>query len=430
MVHDSAELIGRAIGNALLAGPWERESMRARAAEAAHPRAWLRPLVAQILAAYPAPPVERPSELAGFIAACPVLVTALTRARRPIRIAQLPMVQARMALRRPWPVPELDDVPALAALLGVELDQLDWFADVKGLQRRAPAGPLHHYRYRWTLARTGRRRLLEAPRPRLRALQRAVLDQILALVPAHPAAHGFVPGRSAVTAARPHLGAGTLISLDLAAFFTSLTAGRVHGLFRAAGYPQPVSRTLTGLCTTRTPLYVLREADWLSRSAFQQPHLPQGSPASPALANLCLLRLDRRMTGYAEASGLTYTRYADDLAFSGDDRIRPDRVIRAVTAIIESEGLRVQPAKTRIRRSFQRQQVTGIVVNQRMGTGRREYDQLRALLHNCARLGPDSQNRLQHSDFRSHLLGRIGWVQQLDRGRAERLMAEFDQIVW
>ena len=90
----------------------------------------------------------------------------------------------------------------------------------------------------------------------------------------------------------------------------------------------------------------------------------------------------------------------------------------------------MQPGKTRVRRAHQRQLVTGIVVNQRPNLAREDFDALKALLHNAVRFGPESQNRERHPDFRAHLLGRIGWVQQLNPDRAARLRASFDRIVW
>jgi RNA-directed DNA polymerase len=101
-----------------------------------------------------------------------------------------------------------------------------------------------------------------------------------------------------------------------------------------------------------------------------------------------------------------------------------------VERIAGSEGLRVQPAKTRIRRGFQRQEVTGIVVNDHPNLLRADYDRLRAVLHNAARHGPAGQNRDGHADFRAHLLGRIAWATQLNPGRGQRLAAAFDAIEW
>ena len=123
-----------------------------------------------------------------------------------------------------------------------------------------------------------------------------MLDEVLGPLPVHAAAHGFVPGRSVHTFAALHPGQAALVRLDLRAFFTSITAGRIYGLFRTAGYPEPVAHTLTALCTTRTPHAVS------GRIEHRTPHLPQGAPTSPALANLVAFRLDRRLTGLAAAS--------------------------------------------------------------------------------------------------------------------------------
>ncbi len=442
--------LARGLGNAFLAGPWQAAGLRDRAAEVIGARRrWVRGLVALVLEAYPRPPVDRPRELAAFIAGRELLGEVLADAAvrgRPVPVRHIVPAPTRMAHRR-WPVPVLDGEADLAALLGLEVGELTWFADVHGWQRRAPAGPLHHYRYTWQTTSSGRPRLLEAPRPRLRQLQRTLLEQVLNLIPVHPAAHGFVAGRSAVTAAAEHTGADVVISLDLRSFFSSLTAGRVYGVFRAAGYPQPVAHQLTGLCTTRTPVFALAAmppippgtvdpgrrvtARFEQRQLLAAAHLPQGAPTSPALANLCVARLDRRLAGYARAGGAAYTRYADDLVFSVSGRgSSPDRLIRTVTAIVAAEGLRVQPDKTRVQRAHQRQSVTGIVVNSRTNLARDEFDTLKALLHNAVRHGPAGQNRDGHADFRSHLLGRIGWVQQLNPERGRRLRESFDAISW
>jgi RNA-directed DNA polymerase len=97
---------------------------------------------------------------------------------------------------------------------------------------------------------------------------------------------------------------------------------------------------------------------------------------------------------------------------------------------VASEGLLLQPDKTRVQRAHQRQVVTGIVVNAHPNLARADFDILKAWLHNAVRYGPDSQNRAGHPDFRSHLLGRIGWVEQLNADRGRRLRESFDAITW
>jgi hypothetical protein len=339
-----------------------------------------------------------------------------------------------------WPVPPLHGLDALADLLGTDPARLAWYADTAGMQRRAGAGPLHHYRYRW-LERPGRvPRLLEVPLPGLRARQRLLLDQVVGLVPADGAAHGFVPGRSAATGARVHVGAATVICLDLASFFASVTAGRVYGILRTAGYPEPVAHALTGLCCTASPVSTITAMPpggapgdrFALRRLLARPHLPQGAPTSPHLANLCAYRLDRRLDGYARSCGVRYTRYADDLAFSGPAELarRGPAFVAAVSRIIAAEGFRVNPAKTRIRRASDRQQVTGIVVNEHLGVTRADHDRLRAVLHNCARTGPAAQNRTGHGDFRAHLTGRVAWVESLDPRRGALLRAVLEAVDW
>src|SRR5262249_40986091 len=152
----------------------------------------------------------------------------------------------------------------------------------------------------WLTSRSGKRRLLEAPRPRLKAIQRFVLHEILDHVPAHDAAHGYRRGRSIVTFAEPHAGRCLVLRMDLRDFFPSVSAARVRAVFRAGGYPREVAACLAGLCTNATPAGVWPAGtDDNTRRRFRSPHLPQGAPTSPALANLCAYGLDRRLTGLA-----------------------------------------------------------------------------------------------------------------------------------
>lgn len=417
------ERLARALAGAFLAGRWTERALTDRGRTVTGPgQPWLPAVVREVLRAYPWAPADRPRELAAVIAAH-LPPGPLPAPRRwyaaPTRMGP----SAR-------PGPALDTVGSLAALLGLTTGELDWYADVRGLQRRAAGLRLQHYRRRWLARPGGGVRLLEVPRPRLRALQRRILDEVLAALPVSPWAYGFVPGRSAPAGAARHAGAAVVVTLDLATFFASVTAPRVYGLFRSAGYPEPVAWRLAGLTTVATPVAVLAGAPAGQRAALAVAHLPQGAPSSPALANLAAGRLDRRLAGLAAAAGATYTRYADDLTFSGDATLGAGRMIDAAGRIAVEEGFRLQPAKTRVQRAGGRQTVTGIVVNAHPNVGRDDYDALRAQLHNAAVHGPASQNRAGHPDFRAHLLGRIAWVAAVNPARGERLRAAFDRIAW
>jgi RNA-directed DNA polymerase len=165
---------------------------------------------------------------------------------------------------------------------------------------------------------------------------------------------------------------------------------------------------------------------------LRQPHLPQGASTSPALSNLAAWRLDVRLAALASSYGATMTRYADDLAFAGDRAFR--RSLRfflpQVGAIALEEGFRINHRKTRVMPRSRRQQLCGLVVNEKPNLPRREVDNLRALLFNAARFGPQSQNRERHPRFRAQLEGRIGHVASIHPARGQRLRALFERIRW
>ena len=337
-------------------------------------------------------------------------------------------------------VPLLATSTALAAWLEIEPRRLLWYADITGRNRKHPPGPLRTYRHRWLAKPGGRARLLEIPNSRLKAIQRKILAEILNQVPAHPAAHAFRPGRSAISNAIPHCGREVVISFDLVDFFPSIPAARVHRLFRSLGYPEPVARLLAGLCTTRLPTDVWERrpnpsldgsdrATWLRIS---DRHLPQGAPSSPAIANLAAHRLDRRLTGIAKRLEATYTRYADDLTFSGDGTLarRAKRLAHLVAVVAGEEGFTLNFRKTRVMRRGSRQQVTGVIVNVHPNHPRAEFDRLKAILTNCVRHGPSEQNRDKHADFRAHLAGKIAHLAAINPVRGRKLWAMFDKIVW
>ncbi len=400
---------------------------------------WMSKIVRAVLAACPHPPIGRPRELAGFVldtTAFREFVDRESKRGTPVAVRRFALAPAGMGPHS-WPVPQLDDLAALAELLELPLDHLVWSADVRGLQRRTPPGPLHLYSHRWIERPKSPPRLIESPTPLLRAVLRRVLNEILVWVPVHPAAHGFVPGRSAVTNASMHVGAPAVLCLDLRTFFATITAPRVNGIVTSMGYSESVAWTLAALCTHQTPAFVLAQMPaggdssqrHLLRSRLRTRHLPQGAPTSPILANLACFGLDQRLGGYAEAAGLTYTRYADDLSFSGP-RLEKFHLIRAVASIASEEGFALNPTKTRLRSTHQRQEVTGIVVNERLNGPREYYDQLRAVLCDAQRNGVDAANRDGHPNLRRHLDGRISWVESLNPSRGARLRAQYDAIVW
>ena len=235
-----------------------------------------------------------------------------------------------------WGVPSIESAAALAEWLGIKAGELEWFSDLKGLAYRKSSPKLGHYHYRVLAKGNGSVRLIEAPKLRLKELQRQILTGILEKIPVHSAVHGFVKGRSIKTFVAPHVGKRVVLKMDLQEYFPSFRAARIQTFFRTLGYPESVADLLGGICTNAVPRRVwgdltrgfdpsrMQEA----RVLYSRPHLPQGAPTSPALANLCTYRVDWRLVGLAKSVGANYTRYADDLAFSGDEAL--EKANRAV----------------------------------------------------------------------------------------------------
>jgi RNA-directed DNA polymerase len=331
-----------------------------------------------------------------------------------------------------WDVPRIESVGALCDWLWLEPGQLEWFADLKGLCYKNDRPRINHYHYRVLSKRDGNIRLIEAPKPRLKKLQGQILTEILERIPPHPSVHGFIKGRSIRTFAAPHAGQRVVLRMDLSDFFPTFAAARIQTLFRTMGYPEPVADLLGGICTNAAPRDLCRGFPTESRGLYSRPHLPQGAPASPALANLGSYRLDCRLSGLAESAGASYTRYADDLAFSGGEEFekRVERFSTHVAAILLEEGFTVNHRKTRIMRQGVRQHLAGLVVNQHMNVRRSDFDLLKATLTNCVRLGPDTQNRSDHPSFRAHLEGRVGFVESINPPKGKRLRAILERIQW
>ena len=332
-----------------------------------------------------------------------------------------------------WDLPAIESVAALTEWLQLNPGELEWLADLKGVLRHERPGKLVHYHYRLLTKATGEIRLIEAPKSRLKHIQRQILARILDKIPAHSAAHGFVSGRSIRTFTAPHVGRRIVLKMDLRDFFPSLAAARIEAFFRTAGYPELVADLLAGLCTNWSPRALwpgpeFREA----RDLYCRPHLPQGAPTSPALANLCFYRTDCRLAGLASSAGAVYTRYADDLAFSGDDEFARgvERFAAHVAVIVREEGFAVNHRKTRVMRQGVRQQLAGLVLNDRPNVKRAELDRLKATLTNCVRSGPEGQNRERHPQFRAHLEGRVNFVETVNSARGKQVRTIFDRIRW
>jgi retron-type reverse transcriptase len=434
----------QALASSILAGEAAAEKIIARLSRSLGRRwRWIGPLAQRYLKAFAARTRPRQSVVVEFLRHDRGFRSAWSKHGSEISIGHWlsePMRMQPVAAAKRWNLPAIESIKDLAAFLALTPRELFWFADLKGLGYKQDPEKLHHYHYRALPKTNGDIRLIEAPKPRTKQLQQQILSGILEKVPTHPSAHGFVKGRSIKTFTAPHVGQRVVLRMDLKQFFPSFRAARIQTIFRTMGYPEPVADLLGGICTNCTPREVWNkyglEADydcrWQARVLYCRPHLPQGAPTSPALANLCTHRADCRLSGLAKTVGARYTRYADDLAFSGDSGFERgiERFSTHVAAILIEEGFHVHHRKTRVMRQGVRQHLAGVVVNRHLNIMRSDFDRLKATLTNCVRLGPESQNLDTHADFRSHLEGHINFVEMINPAKGNRLRRIFEQIEW
>lgn len=204
-------------------------------------------------------------------------------------------------------------------------------------------------------------RTIAVPPDGLKEVQKKIVQKILDTIPLPSECTGFRSGHSIVANVTPHCGRLFVFSTDIENFFESITSERVVEFFLRLGFSFPLSSVLTSLTTYNGTL-------------------PTGAPSSPALANLICFPLDSELADYATSKNWSYTRYGDDLTFSGDTRFSLQDM-RIISDIVESEGFSLNMQKTRFTRSNDSQVVSGLVVNEKPNLPRAKRRMIRAIFH-------------------------------------------------
>jgi RNA-directed DNA polymerase len=287
----------------------------------------------------------------------------------------------------------------LAQILGIPLQQL-----------RSVAGMPNELNYRYERRLIGKKeRTLRVPIGLHREILDSIKAKVLDVMPLPPAMHGWRKRRSPKTYAKCHLRRSGLVNVDIQDFFPSVDGGRVFSFWMRAGYDSEAAKLLARLTTCDN-------------------QLPQGSPTSQSIGNHVLVHLSQRLRRLASLHDLKFSMYGDEFTLSGRKRVK--RLRGLLIRIVEQEGLKANPAKVKVIPRAERQEIAGIVVNKKTSLGRKEYRELRAILYNSCKLGPESQNRNQHPSFRQHLRGRIAHLQQVNPKLGAHLLSVFDQIRW
>lgn len=227
------------------------------------------------------------------------------------------------------------------------------------------------YRITTIPKRNGDERTIEAPVMILKNIQKDLLRNLLNHLESHPAATAFEKGRSIKDNAARHVQKQVVLNLDLKNFFPSIHISRVYAFFRYLGYEKRIAILLSHLCCLNT-------------------HLPQGAPTSPKLSNLLLYSIDERLEEWALLHGLAYTRYADDMTFSGRlSRNLIQETIHYCCQEIRKQGLHLNKEKVHVQHQGMRQTVTGLVVNQKVSISREKRRAIRLRMHYIQKFGWD-----------------------------------------
>lgn len=244
--------------------------------------------------------------------------------------------------------------------------------------------------------RTGGTRRITAPVGKLKDIQKciAIILSPYYLVP--DCVHGFVEGRSVATNASKHIERNYVLNIDLKDFFPTITYTRVMKALMELGFNEEVSDTITRLCTI--PL-------WDESSQMLRNALPQGSPASPLLSNIVCSSLDQRLMALAKRFGLTYSRYADDITFSSNHSVyaKDSAFLQELEDIVKSSGFKINEKKTRLQKKGSRQEVTGLIVGEKINTYRQFTKNLRAAVFHA-----DTNGCTPH-EFKN-IMGRVSYL--------------------
>jgi len=306
----------------------------------------------------------------------------------------------------------------LAAALGITVGELRFFSVHREKEERA------HYVTYVIPKRSGGERIIMAPKKRLKAIQRKLLGLIVDRLPVSDAANGFRSGRSVRTNAEAHVGRAVVVNLDLKDFFPSIHVGRVRGLLIALGYGYWVATVLAVLMTEaeRQPVVIDGKRYFVPVTSR---YCVQGAPTSPGISNAVVLRMDRRLKGLSKSLGFAYSRYADDLTFSGDGFDNLKKLITLASRIVREEGFSINRRKTRVMRKGRRQAVTGVVVNSVAGLPRSERRKLRAEIHRLRKEKEDG--RVNPAEVAS-LKGKLAYLSMLNREQAEKLKSRLGPL--
>lgn len=260
--------------------------------------------------------------------------------------------------------------------------------------------------------KNGGLRTINAPSENLKYIQKWILENILYCKSCLEVANGFIREKSIVDNAKRHVGKPCVINLDIKDFFPTIKYLDVYKMFTGFGYSKHLAMIFTGLCTFENVL-------------------PQGAPSSPYISNLICEKLDRKMMNLANRIGASYSRYADDITFSGEKSIT--KYIKLLKDIIISEGFVVNEKKVRVQFQYHKQIVTGIVVNEKLSVPKDTKKYLRQQIFYSKKYGVQNnqdRQKISKTNYRDHLYGLAYFIKMIEPLVGESFLEQLHSIDW
>lgn len=299
------------------------------------------------------------------------------------------------------------DVLTVASELGVSSDKLYMLSNnYKPRKKRRGTKYENYHTVVIHRGRGHRNRILSVPNDLLKFVQRRILDRFLYQLETSEYSTAYCKGKSLLDNASPHIRKECILKLDISHFFDSINDDSVYLVFKRLGLSVSATSLLTHLCTYKGKL-------------------SQGAPTSPYIANLVMKHFDEKLGKWCKERNITYTRYCDDMTFSGDkDSVRKNNLIGKVKALLNNTGMKLNDKKTIYISSWQQQRVTGIVVNEKPAIPREMRRSIRQEVYYCTKFGVSDSLQRQGLDispdkYLHTLLGRISFALQINPDNSE-----------
>ncbi|MBL7868478.1 MAG: RNA-directed DNA polymerase [Flavobacterium lindanitolerans] len=324
-------------------------------------------------------------------------------------------------------LPVIFSLKHFSQIIGVDFHQLLNVIENRG----------HYYSYYLIKKRKGGYRRIIAPHKNIRYLQDWIKINILDKVKIHSSATGFTKGKSILDNAKSHLDSEVLLNIDLENFFESITEKRIYGVFKWLGYHKNLAIEFAKICTVKMPEEKFDNLNDISQEYFfdyyllKEAVLVQGAPTSPSLSNIICIKLDNRFNKLANKRGISYSRYADDITFSGNKDSLPS--YNLVKKIIESENLKINWTKVGRYKKGQKQVVTGLLVNENIRVPKKFKKEVLRHLFFCEKYGAASHfNRIApDKSFRKEwLIGKILYINSIEPEVAKSMFERIKKISW